>query len=266
MLSFKNALDLVTSRMCRRGVSQIIALAVTLAFSHSAVAQAQLPAAPTTLNATTYSKKQINLAWDDPNPTLSGVAESGYIVERAKLTPTSWSKVFTSGANVTSWSSTGLSTGTTYYFRVRAYAVVGGQTVYSSAYSPIASAPTQSSLYPNFATNLVATALSATQIALKWSDKSNNEAGYEIQRAPSSTGPWGQIGGTTAPNQVAYTDSGLSPSTAYFYRVTATNSAGDAPPSNVATATTKPDLTLPTVSITSPGSGTLYSVAQPVTI
>src|SRR3989442_12484628 len=103
MLSFKNALDLVTSRMCRRGVSQIIALAVTLAFSHSAGAQAQLPAGPTTLNATTHSKNQINLAWDDPNPTLSGFPDAGYIGERAKLTPTSWSNALTSAANQTSW-------------------------------------------------------------------------------------------------------------------------------------------------------------------
>ena len=45
----------------------------------------------------------------------------------------------TFGPDVTSWSSTGLSTGTTYYCRVQAFVVVGGQTTYS-AYSPIASA------------------------------------------------------------------------------------------------------------------------------
>src|SRR5207249_784099 len=174
----------------------------------------------------------------------------------------SFSKVFTSAANVSSWASTGLSTGTLYYYRVRGYGVVNGQTVYSD-HSPIASATTQSSLYPNPARSLTATPLSPTQITLKWSDRSSNEAGYEVERAASSTGPWAQIG-TTVPSAVVYTNSALTPSTAYYYRVIAYNSTGDSPPSNVATATTGPDLTPPTVSLSSPASGSTYSVAQTV--
>src|SRR6266571_6005868 len=113
-----------------RRVCQLIALAAAVAFSYSA-AQAQSLSAPNTLQATTYSKRQINLVWNDPNPVSSGTQESGYLVERAKGTPTGWTKVFTSGPNVTTWSSTGLSTGTLYYYRVRAFAVVGTQTIYS---------------------------------------------------------------------------------------------------------------------------------------
>ena len=106
----------------------------------------------------------------------------------------------TFGPDVTSWSSTGLSTGTTYYCRVQAFVVVGGQTTYS-AYSPIASATTQSSLYPSPPTSLTASALSETQVSLKWQDRANNETGYQVQRAPSSSGPWSLIG-TTATNKV----------------------------------------------------------------
>ncbi len=273
MLSFGHALGLLTSRirrdtrngsLARKGVfAPILVLALALAFTYS-TAQAQSFSAPT-LSATTYSKAQINLTWTDPNPNSPlNPNESGYIVERAKGTPTSFTKVFTSAANVTSWASTGLSTATVYYYRVRAYGVVNGQTVYSD-YSPIASATTQSSLYPNPARSLTATALSPTQITLKWSDRSSNEAGYEVERAASSTGPWAQIG-TTSPSAISYTDSALTPSTAYYYRVIAYNSTGDSPPSNVATAITKPDLTPPTVSISSPAPGSTYSVAQTVEI
>src|SRR5437867_2010734 len=245
-----------------RRVSEILALAVALAFSYS-TAQAQSFSAPT-LGATTYSKAQINLTWTDPNPNAPlNPNESGYIVERAEGTATSYTKVFTSAANVTSWASTGLSTGTLYYYRVRAYGVVNGQTQYSD-YS-YASATTQSSLYPNPARSLIATALSPTQMTLKWSDRSSNEAGYKVERATSSTGPWAQIG-TTAPSAISYTDSALTPSTAYYYRVIAYNSTGDSPPSNVATGTTTPDSTPPTVSISSPASGSTYSVAQTVEI
>src|SRR5438552_15331877 len=273
MSSPNRALCLLTSRirrdtrngsLARKGVfAPILVLALALTFTYS-TAQAQSFSAPT-LGATTYSKSQINLTWTDPNPSSPlNPDESGYIVERATATPTSFSKVFTSAANVTSWASTGLSTGTAYYYRARAYGTVNGQTVYSD-YSPIASATTQSSLYPNPAKSLTATAGSPTQITLKWSDGSSNEAGNRVERAASSTGPWAQIG-TTAPNAISYTDSGLTPSTAYSYRVITYNSPGDAPPSNVATGTTKPDSTPPTVSISSPASGSTYSVAQTVEI
>src|SRR5438093_3111022 len=203
-----------------RRVPEILALAVALAFSYS-TAHAQSFSAPT-LGATTYSKAQINLTWTDPNPNAPlNPNESGYIVERAKATPTSFTKVFTSAANVTGWASTGLSTGTVYYYRVRAYGVVNGQTVYSD-YSPMASATTQSSLYPNPARRLAGTALSPTQITLKWSDRSSNEAGYELERAASSSGPWSQIA-TLGPSQVRYPDSCLTTSTVYYYRVIACN-------------------------------------------
>src|SRR5437879_8277754 len=184
MLSFGHALGLLTSRirrdtrngsLARKGVfAPILVLALALTFTCS-TAQAQSFSAPT-LGATTYSKAQINLTWTDPNPNSAlNPNESGYIVERAKGTATSFTKVFTSAANVTSWASTGLSTGTLYSYRVRAYGVVNGQTQYSD-YS-YASATTQSSLYPNPAKSLTATALSPTQITLKWSDGSSNEAG-----------------------------------------------------------------------------------------
>src|SRR5213594_1732809 len=97
---------------------QLFLLALFLGLSLAgavSVATAQSLAAPTTLTATTVSKKQIDLTWDDPNPGLSGLGEAGYIVERSKgTTCCSFSKVFTSAPGVTSWSSTGLSTGTTY--------------------------------------------------------------------------------------------------------------------------------------------------------
>src|SRR5439155_24083317 len=142
----------------------------------------QSVAAPTTLTATTVSKKQIDLTWDDPNPGLSGLGEAGYIVERSKgATCCSFSKVFTSAPGVTSWSSTGLSTGTTYFYRVRGFVVLGGLTTYSP-YSPLATAITQSSLYPNPPTSLTATAVSERQISLKWSDKANNELAYAVER------------------------------------------------------------------------------------
>src|SRR5437773_3327021 len=42
--------------------------------------------------------------------------------------------------------------------------------------------------------NLVATAVSISQINLAWTDNSSNETGFRIDRALVSSGPWTQMG------------------------------------------------------------------------
>ena len=90
-------------------------------------------AAPTNLKTTVASTSRINLSWSD-----NANNESGFIVERSSGNST-YSTIATLGANTTSYSDTGLSPGTTYSYRVRAYA----GSVYSS-YSNTASATTNS--------------------------------------------------------------------------------------------------------------------------
>ena len=86
--------------------------------------------------------------------------------------------------------------------------------------------------------NLSATATSSSQMNLAWTDNSVNEDGFKIERAASSTGPWSQIA-TVGANVVSYSDTGLNPSTTYYYRVCAYNGAGDSGYSNTVSATTQ---------------------------
>ena len=83
-------------------------------------------------------------------------------------------------------------------------------------------------------TGLVASASSASQISLSW-NASGGATSYKVQRSPDGSTGWSQVG---ASSTTSFTDSGLSPSTTYFYRVLASNSVGDSAPSNVASATT----------------------------
>src|SRR5512146_2662277 len=78
---------------------------------------------------------------------------------------------------------------------------------------------------PGTPKNLTVTGVSETQIALKWQDRSNNETGFQVQRAPSSTGPWTLIA-TLAANTTTYTNTGLTPATTYSYKVLAYNNSG----------------------------------------
>ena len=91
---------------------------------------------------------------------------------------------------------------------------------------------------PAAPSNLAAAALSTSRIGLTWTDNSDNETKFELQRSPDGSS-WAEIVEPGA-NATSYTDSGLSANTKYYYRINAGNAAGDSPRSNVASATTDP--------------------------
>lgn len=84
---------------------------------------------------------------------------------------------------------------------------------------------------------LVATGSSYEAIDLSWIDNSADESSFKIERSPDGLA-WSQIASVAA-DVVSYTDSGLTPSTTYSYRVRASNIAGDSAYSAPASATTQ---------------------------
>jgi Domain of unknown function (DUF1929)/Bacterial Ig domain/Glyoxal oxidase N-terminus/Fibronectin type III domain len=94
---------------------------------------------------------------------------------------------------------------------------------------------------PTAPTNLKATAVNASQIALSWGPSTDNVGvtGYLIERCQSSgCSSFAQIATTTG-TVTTFTDTGLTASTTYGYRVRATDAAGNLSQySNTATATT----------------------------
>ena len=118
-----------------------------------------------------------------------------------------------------------------------------------SAYSNEASATTQLSP-PAAPSGLTATAASTTQINLTWTDNSSNETGFKIERKTGAGGTYAQIA-TVGASVTTYSNTGLAIGTNYFYRVRATNAAGDSAYSNEASATTLttlwPDTAIPAI-------------------
>lgn len=111
---------------------------------HIIATAAAVPTAPGNLNGTVVSTSQIDLSWTDNSGN-----ETGFKIERKTGAAGTWSQIATVGANVTSYSSTGLMANTTYYYRVRAYNVTG-----DSAYSGEINRTTSASTGPannNFA-------------------------------------------------------------------------------------------------------------------
>lgn len=88
---------------------------------------------------------------------------------------------------------------------------------------------------PAAPTGLTATAVSSSQINLAWTAVTG-ATGYTVYRSASSSGPFSSIGTTTTNS---FSNTGLSASTTYHYRVTASNAGGESAQSTTASATTQ---------------------------
>jgi hypothetical protein len=86
-------------------------------------------------------------------------------------------------------------------------------------------------------------AASAAQLTLTWTDNSNNENGFTVERALGLNATTGFVAVANLPvNAVQFVDTTLADSTAYSYRVCAYNLAGASAFSNTASATTRDPL------------------------
>ncbi|WP_147292911.1 beta-1,3-glucanase family protein [Dyella psychrodurans] len=177
------------------------------------------PASASTLTATAVSASQINLSWTASS--APGVVYDVFRSTTAGFTPSSANQIAT--ANTNSYSDTGLTVNTTYYYVVEASNTAG-----TSAPTTQASASTLA--IPVAPTNLTATAASSSEIDLSWTASTTSGVTYTVIRNGASVA--NGLAGTT------YSDTGLTASTTYSYVVEAVNAAGASPASNTAISTT----------------------------
>ena len=108
------------------------------------------------MTAIAVSSSGINLTWID-----NSLNESGFKMERKTGATGTYAQIATASANVTSYSDTGLSAETTYYYRIVSYTDFG-----SSSYSNEANAITT----PQAPSSLTASTVSSSGINLAWTD------------------------------------------------------------------------------------------------
>ncbi len=181
----------------------------------------QIPSVPSNLIATAQSATQIDLNWTDNSNN-----ETGFKLERKVGVSGAWSQIATVGTNQTTYSNTGLTAGTSYYYRVRAYNSYG-----DSDYS-------SETIVPASPSNLFAMAVSATMISLTWTDNASNETGFVVQR--KTTGSWQNLSQLNS-NSTNFNDSGLAPGVSYYYRVYAYSPRGTSWYSNEAIVPASPN-------------------------
>jgi titin len=186
------------------------------------------PAAASSLTATASSATQINLSWT----SNSGGQETGFKIYQSTDGGVTFSWHDTVSTAVTTYSDTGLSASTTYYFEIVAYSTAAGNG------SPSNVASTATPAVPAAPSNLGATSSSSTQANLTWTDNSYpQETGFKIYRSTDGGVTYGWHD-TVGQGVTTYTDTGLNGGATYYYEVRAYNSAGNSAFSNAANVTT----------------------------
>jgi uncharacterized protein len=131
----------------------------------------------------------------------------------------------------------GLSAGSEYACRVRAYNAAGG-----SEYAECASAITGLEGAPKSPAQLKAVSMSSNKIEITWQDNSGKEDNFNIYKKAGS-GVWILIHTTAGPDIEAYSDTsatGNEAMSSYSYYVTACNASGCSPATNGATVPFRP--------------------------
>ena len=174
-------------------------IASTMVFAFAAVGKV------TNAKATSITYNSATLTWSKAS------SADGYEIYQYKSSK--WTKIATTTA--TSYKLTGLTTGTTYKYRIRGYDKGLLKTTYGAYTATISVKP-----LPAKVTGLTATGVTAKTIKLAWT-KVAGATGYVVQQYKG--GKWVNIKTTTA---TSYTVSSLTLGTSYSFRVRAYRKVG----------------------------------------
>ncbi len=196
------------------------------------------------LTATNDGERQIDLSWTAPSDD-GGADITGYRIEVSE-DGAAWSDLADdTGDTDTTHAYTGLNVETTRHYRVSAINSAGTGLV-SSIATGITAPPT----FPNAPSGLTATRDEERRIDLSWTapydDGGAEITGYRIEVSDDDS-TWIDVVANTESTATTYSQTELEVDTTRQYRVSAINSAGTGPASNVAIGITAP-ATVPTVS------------------
>ena len=193
------------------------------------------PDAPTNLAVSVNASDEVDLVWADNSSGTS--QEGGFEIQRCSGTGCgSFAQIFVTAPDVTTYNDPGLPPDS-YSYRVRA---INGGKGPSSQWSNIDTAVVGGGggLPPAAPSGLAAGSTSDTSVSVGWVDNADNETSFEIERCTGGgCNTFAQID-VVAADTVLYSDTGLTASTAYRYRVRATNATGNSAYSNIGDVTT----------------------------
>jgi Fibronectin type III domain len=190
----------------------------------TATATGATPPTSPTLSAATPGNAQVVLTWTTPSSN-GGASITGYDIETSANGTTGWTAVTTTGVVLT-YTHTGRTNGTAYFYRVSARNAVGPSSP-SNVLGTTAGIPT--------APTLTSATGGDTTVVLNWTAPSSSGAsaitGYLVETSANGTSGWSTV--TTTGVVLTYTHTGRTNGTTYYYRVSAVNGTGTSAPSGV---------------------------------
>lgn len=172
------------------------------------------PPAPTNLTVTAQPGGQNVLSW------TASPGATNYTVLRS-TSPTGPFTVIAGVVQGTTYTDTGLTAGTTYYYEVDG-ANTGGDGAVSSPSNGVVALPP----IPSAPSGLNAIVSSSTVVSLSWTAGANAST-YNVKRSLTSGGPYTTI--ASGVSATTFTDTGLATGTTYYYVVSGVNAAGEGP-------------------------------------
>jgi autotransporter-associated beta strand protein len=193
-------------------------------------APVQAPNTPGNLSAQALSGSSVELTWTDSS--VSPNFASNYIIQDS-TNNVNFATVANAGQQTTSYTVTGLSQSTTYFFRI-----AGSNSAGTSAFPTSVSATTtsQTGSTPTAPVGLSGTPAGPSEIFLNWNNTATNQTGFTLTRATDSLLTQNVVTQTLGAAPYYYTDTaaGMTPGNTYYYKIQATNSSGSSSSSNTA--------------------------------
>lgn len=164
----------------------------------------------TGLTATSAGYDRVKLTWN------AATGASGYKIYQSTTLDGTYTRIKTiTSGSTTSYTRTGLTPGTRYYYKIRALNDTGE----FAAYSPYSAAVSAVPLPPAPA-NFTATRASNASIKLTWS-KVTGADGYAVYRSTSADGTFTRVTYVTSGSTLTYTNTGLTDNKKYYYKIRA---------------------------------------------
>jgi hypothetical protein len=223
-----------------------LAIGVLLAFA-CASAEAATLSAPYNVAATTKSSTSVTVTWSDSNAQLTE-----FVLQRSTKADNGFKNVAAPAATARSYVDTGLTTGETYYYRMRAK-LNGTTSTLSNTASVTVSATPSDTTPPPIPTGFRTGTVECGRVDVFWTPVTDSTGsglrGYNLYRNGVY---YRQI---LAPN-ASTTDLAIAPSTGYTYGVSAIDNAGNESAQAFTSTTTPPCTTSATVTPTATRTAT----------
>ena len=187
------------------------------------------PVPPVITSSMSNQNQTSTVSWTEPSDN-GGAAVSSYNLQYSTSSSGPWlpSTPYNVTAATTSYTFTGLTNGTTYYFQIAAVNLTNGQGAYSQQTAISIALP---STIPSSTVITSSTSNQNQTSTVSWTAPSDNGgapvSSYNLQYSTSSSGPWLPTTPYTVTAPItSYTFTGLTNGTLYYFQVAVVNSSG----------------------------------------